>query len=183
MSVSHSRDRILDAAERRARTAGYNGFSFRDVAADVGIRSASVHHHFPTKADLCEALAARYRDAALERLGDPTELAPSAAIERVLDVFRAALRDDDMMCLCGIFAAERDVLPPPVQAATASFFQALLAFLATARGQSHEGPEPAAVVATAEGALLLARTLGDVAIFETAVRDLKGGALRVKPTG
>ena len=30
---------------------GYNGFSFRDVAAEVGIKSATIHYHFPTKAE------------------------------------------------------------------------------------------------------------------------------------
>src|SRR3712207_8206920 len=42
-------ERIMDAAERRIRAAGYGGFSFRELAAEVGVKSASVHHHFPTK--------------------------------------------------------------------------------------------------------------------------------------
>ena len=51
---------ILDAAESRIRRFGYTGFSFRDVAADVGIKSASVHYHYPTKETLAAAVAARY---------------------------------------------------------------------------------------------------------------------------
>ena len=40
---------IMDAAERRMRIGGFNGFSFREIAADVGVKSSSVHYHFPTK--------------------------------------------------------------------------------------------------------------------------------------
>ena len=51
---------LLDSAERAARTRGFDGFSFADLAEDVGIRKASIHHHFPTKAALSVALMQRY---------------------------------------------------------------------------------------------------------------------------
>lgn len=44
---------IMDAAERRMRIGGFNGFSFREIAADVGVKSSSVHYHFPTKENCC----------------------------------------------------------------------------------------------------------------------------------
>lgn len=103
------RDRILDAAEVRARRGGYNAFSFRDLADDVGVKSASVHYHFPTKSDLAEVLTLRYAERARERLGDPAELSADEAIARVTALFREALIRDDRMCLCGLFGAERDV--------------------------------------------------------------------------
>jgi TetR/AcrR family transcriptional regulator, transcriptional repressor for nem operon len=61
VSASERVDQLLDATERRMRAGGYHAVSFRDVAADVGIRSASVHHHFPQKADLGTALVRRYQ--------------------------------------------------------------------------------------------------------------------------
>lgn len=41
------------------RNGGYGGFSFRDLAAEIGIKSASVHNHFPTKAAMAAAVARR----------------------------------------------------------------------------------------------------------------------------
>ncbi|MDP2026901.1 TetR/AcrR family transcriptional regulator [Sulfuriferula sp.] len=35
---------------------GFNDFSYADIANEVGIRKASLHHHFPTKTDLGLAL-------------------------------------------------------------------------------------------------------------------------------
>ena len=66
-----SRERILAAAKRVAQAHGYNGLVFRDLAAEVGIRAASIYHHFPSKADLAAAVARRYWEdsaAALEAL-------------------------------------------------------------------------------------------------------------------
>lgn len=36
----------MDAAEKRIRKAGFNGFGFRKIAADVGIKNSTVHYHF-----------------------------------------------------------------------------------------------------------------------------------------
>src|ERR1035438_6204275 len=52
---------ILDVAERLAQTRGYNGFSYADIAAQLGVTKASLHYHFRTKATLGRALIERYR--------------------------------------------------------------------------------------------------------------------------
>jgi TetR/AcrR family transcriptional repressor of nem operon len=164
------RDQILDAAEARARAGGYYGFSFRDVAEDVGIKSASVHYHFPTKADLAEALVRRYAARARERLGDPANVTPEQAVQRTAGLFRDALKKEDRMCLCGLFGAERDALPPNVAAATAEFFRLILDYLATSFGPRWKGEPPASVLARMEGALIVARSLKKPELFETAIR-------------
>src|SRR5580658_1825772 len=95
---------ILDAAERRIRTAGYRGFNTREVAEDVGIKSSSVHYHFATKQQLAAAVARRYTDRFLATVqaesaqaGDPLKAWQS--------VFRRALVEDGRMCLCGALGA------------------------------------------------------------------------------
>ena len=52
--------RILDVAERLVQTRGFNGFSYADIAAELGITKASLHYHFAGKAELGEALIVRY---------------------------------------------------------------------------------------------------------------------------
>jgi TetR/AcrR family transcriptional repressor of nem operon len=163
------RDRILDAAEGRARRGGYNAFSFRELAEDVGVKSASVHYHFPTKPELAEALTRRYAERARERLGDPAELTAEVALARVTALFRDALVKDDRMCLCGLFGAERDVLPPAVNAAVASFFRHILDYLRTEFGDGTRVATPEAILARLEGALILARSLRDPAVFEVSI--------------
>ena len=62
MVVNQTAERLMDLAESHMRNAGYGGFSFRHLAAEIGIKSASVHHHFPTKATMAAAVARRYAD-------------------------------------------------------------------------------------------------------------------------
>ena len=54
--------RILDVAERLVQVRGFNGFSYADIAAELQITKAALHYHFASKADLGEALIARYAD-------------------------------------------------------------------------------------------------------------------------
>lgn len=166
------RVRILDAAEARARAGGYHGFSFREIAEDVGIKSASVHYHFATKAALACALANRYTARACERLGQPAGLEPNEAIARVTALFRDALLNDDKMCLCGLFGAERDALPQDVAEATAGFFKMTLNFLQAVLGPQWIGETPEAILARLEGALIVSRVLRNPEVFEKAVAGL-----------
>ena len=61
-SMSDMKVAIMDAAERRIQQGGFGGFSFREIAADVGIKSSSVHYHFPTKEDLAAAVIRRWAE-------------------------------------------------------------------------------------------------------------------------
>ena len=70
------REHILASAQRLAQQRGFNGFSYADIAEEVGIRKASLHHYFPTKTDLGLALIEVYStqfDSALLRIsGSPS---------------------------------------------------------------------------------------------------------------
>jgi TetR/AcrR family transcriptional repressor of nem operon len=170
-------EEILASAERFARDAGYNGFSFRDIAAEVGIKSASVHYHFPTKGDLGAALVRRYADHFFNELGDASDLAyPShTLIERFVGAFRNSLVVDGQMCLGGLFGAEIAGLPDEVGSEARLFFTRCVDWLDAAharasRGAIGEGTPPddraLTLIATLEGALILARTLRDQAVFD-----------------
>ncbi len=57
-----TRERIMESARLTVQDLGYGGLSFRELAKDVGIKSASIHYYFPTKGDLGEAILRRYVD-------------------------------------------------------------------------------------------------------------------------
>ena len=164
MSATQKQDKraaILDAAERRARRGGYNGFSFRDLADDVGIKSASVHYHFPTKEALGSALTQRYAKRAIEELGEPGGLSDLEAFDRVASLFTAANETDDLMCLCGLLGAEADGLPEPLVSEVKAYFDALITWLSAAFKGPDKGVRAEMIVATLEGALMMSRARGD----------------------
>ncbi|OQW54041.1 MAG: hypothetical protein A4S14_00940 [Proteobacteria bacterium SG_bin9] len=163
---------ILNATERRVREAGYNGFSFRDIAGDVGITSASVHHHFPTKAALGAAVARRYTDRFLSHVEGTKDDRIVAAWR---EAFRRSLREDGRMCLCGVLGAEAGALPPEVIVEAKRFFEQGVERLGAADGGSGKAARDRGlrILATLEGAMLIARALGDPAAFDRATADLR----------
>lgn len=154
---------ILDAAERRMRCGGFDAVSFRDLAAEVGIKSASVHYYFPQKADLGVAVVDRYADRFLKSLGPPDDPADivTMRIARLCATYRSAVIDDGRICLCCILGGEALDLPPPVSAAVGRSFTRILDWTARAlkAGQpgSDDSPLNAAhIVASLQGAMILA---------------------------
>jgi TetR/AcrR family transcriptional regulator, transcriptional repressor for nem operon len=184
--------RILDSAERLAQTRGFNGFSYADIAAEVGITKASLHYHFATKADLGRALIVRYGerfDAALATIETAPD--PRDRLCRYVQLYENVLVRD-RMCLCGMLAAEYSTLPVPMQQELRRFFDRNESWLArdlkrgrTAGELRFEGPSvEAARVLTAglEGAMLLARSYEDASRFTATAQRLLA-QLGVAPSG
>ena len=115
--------RILDVAERLAQTRGFNGFSYADIAIELGITKAALHYHFASKADLGQALIGRYAarfGEALAAIDAGTTAAP-AKLHGYAGLYADVLRNE-RMCLCGMLAAEYPTLPGAMQASVVSFF-------------------------------------------------------------
>lgn len=175
--------RILDISERLVQSRGFNGFSYADVASELGITKASLHYHFAGKAELGEALIGRYaaRFADALRAIDARDADAPARLDAYAGIYADVLRDR-RMCLCGMLAADYDTLPKPMREAVLRFFDENEAWLTGVLEQGEEegalhldgsASEVAqAIVSGLEGALLIARPYGDVARFQTAATRL-----------
>src|SRR5438105_15931363 len=99
--------RILDIAERLVQTRGYNGFSYADIAAALRVTKASLHYHYPAKADLGKELIERYERNFLVALAKIDEESADARdkLRRYAGLYAGVLRGD-RMCLRGMLAAE-----------------------------------------------------------------------------
>ena len=184
MSAS-AKEAILAAARRAAQAHGYGGLNFRDLAAEVGIKSASIHYHFPTKADLGAAVALRYREDAAASLEALRAEAPDAlaALRRYPETFRHALVAGNRMCLCSYLAAEHDDLPEPVLREVLAFMEANVAWLARQLAEagvvpaSQAEPRARAMMAAIAGAQLMARSRSDVAVYDTLIEGYRQAGL------
>jgi TetR/AcrR family transcriptional repressor of nem operon len=168
-------EKIVAAAERRMRESGFHGFSFRDIAADVGIKSASVHHHFPTKEHLGGAVAQAYTKRVLEALGDPNdpERTPEVLLELYVSGYRRALQNEKQTCLGGVIASELASLPDHVSRAGAEYFLRSAAWLEAVLRRKSPQANPYAIQAQAfsiiallQGGALIAKVLRRKDIFE-----------------
>lgn len=122
--ISASAERVVDAAEGLVQRFGYNGFSYDDVATLVGIKKPSIHHHFPTKAELVAVVAQRYTHRFRTELLS-IEGRHANAHERLLayvGLFEKTFATDRRLCVCGMLGAEAEGLPSDVAAEIQHFF-------------------------------------------------------------
>jgi TetR/AcrR family transcriptional repressor of nem operon len=167
-AMSEKSEAIMDAAEKRIRRAGYNGFSFREIATDMGMASSSIHHHFSTKDALAAAVARRYSDR-FEQVVTAEVAAGSSLTNAWHRGFRRALAEDGRMCLCGALGASAQDLPEEVLVEAQRFFKQ---GLTTLEQSGLSGEEAMRLLATLEGAMLMANTLRDVSAFDQATSAL-----------
>lgn len=179
------RDQILSSAQRLVQQRGFNGFSYADVAEEVGIRKASLHHHFPSKNDLGVALIKSYCeqfDIELARI-DQSKLKADARLHAYVKLYRNTLRND-RMCLCGMLGTEVITLDESMRPELRHFFvrntEWLSELLATGKLQKCLRFNGAAAdyarlfLSVLQGALLLARATGDHAAFDRSTEIMLG---------
>lgn len=159
---------IMDAAERRMRKGGFNGFSFREVAADVGIKSSSVHYHFATKEALAAAVIRRYTEEVVEiiRRGFETETDP---VKVWTQAFRATTNSRNRICPCAVLGAASRDLPGEVAVEVKAFFQMCLDNLVS-KGLSLTNASE--LIARITGAMVVANALDDKSYYDRATAEL-----------
>ncbi len=174
---------ILDIAERLLQRRGFNGFSYADIAAELGITKASLHYHFPGKAELGESLITRYAARFAGALAEiDARVVPAVdKLEAYCGIYGAVL-SEHRMCLCGMLAAEYETLPDPMRHAVVAFLdhnQAWLAALlesgrAAGSLRFSDASDRAArsIVAALEGAMLVSRPYGDTGVLDSVVGRL-----------
>lgn len=181
----NSKDTILEAATLMAQAHGYGGLNLRGLADDVGIKAASLYHHFPSKADLATAVARRYwEDAAagLEaitaRFTDPAE-----RLRKYPGTFRAALANENRMCLCSFMTAEFDDLPDVVKKEVEVFTDVNVAWLAKTLveagivGAKDAKKRAHAIFAAVAGAQLMARGRNDIKLYDAMIKNYQTAGL------
>ena len=175
--------RILDVAERLVQTRGFNGFSYADIAEALHVTKASLHYHFPSKADLGRRLIERYETTFLAALRaiEADGGAPREQLKHYAQIYADVLRDD-RMCLCGMLASDYATLPKAMKEEVRHFFDVNEQWLAAVleRGRkagslSFKGTAldlARVMVGSLEGAMMLARSYGDAARFDSAAERL-----------
>jgi len=173
-----SATKILDIAERRMRQTGYNAVSYRDIAAEIGIKSASLHYHFPKKEDLGIALVRRYSENFQSRLSAETleVTKPQEMITAFIDIYRFALEEQRLVCLCAVLGAEAPGLPHLVTTEVKNFFNDNIAWLTAqyeALGIRTPADHAKTTFALLEGAMIVSSVNDDISIFDAAVKSIQ----------
>lgn len=193
-SPTGTSDAILRCARSLIEAGGYNGFSYADIAAVVGIRKASIHHHFPAKADLVRVLVARYREEAEVAIVELGRAFPNPVdqLRAYVDYWAACIGDGSRtFCVCALLASEMPALPPAVAVEVGAYFRLFSAWLTELLEQgagqgafalsAAAGTEAEIFIATVHGAMLSARAYGDPRVFAAITRPLIARLVPAQP--
>ncbi len=183
-----TRDQLLDVAHRLVETRGFNAFSFKDLASSVGIKTASVHYHFPTKGDLGEALVERYLRGLEERLTELDALAGThARLEGFIAVYEGT-RQREALCLCGSIASDLDAVPSKLAGPVGRYMTRSETWLkqtlahGRAAGEIPQDRDPTRLatlfLTSLQGALIIARTRAGAAA-RNVLRRVKASLLEL----
>lgn len=121
--MSNTKTKIMDAAEHMTQTRGINGFSYLDLADEVGVKTSSIHYHFKTKADLLLAMVERIEIMHGQAMASMQEriASPEARVRQVVKLFQQYVKENKF-CLCGMMAAELQSVSEEVKTRLKSYF-------------------------------------------------------------
>ncbi|WP_407152628.1 TetR/AcrR family transcriptional regulator [Bradyrhizobium sp. ORS 86] len=183
-SMTFTSEKILDVAQSLIVAGGYNAFSYADISDAIGIRKASIHHHFPTKAKLVSALVDRYRQQAELGLKSLQEQfsSPADQLQSYINFWQTCIRDSSLpFCVCAMLAGEMPMLPEEVSSRVRAHFHGLARWLTAvlrAGAEQHlfqldKRPEDEAqmLMASVHGAMLSARAFNDPGVFVAIVNS------------
>lgn len=176
--LSNTSEDILTCARALIVAGGYNGFSYADIADVVGIRKASIHHHFPNKLDLVKTIVVQHRQATAEGIERLQQAIPDplGMLRAYIDYWEKCIADlSAPFCVCALLAGELPILPAEVAVEVRAYFRFLSGWMASLLEQAArqgairltQSPEVEAEVfmATVHGAMLSARAYGDAKVF------------------
>ena len=170
--LSPSALRIADVAQALVQQVGYNGFSFEHISQVVGMRKASIHHHFSSTVALGVAIVQRYSvqfEEALNQLHSQPLTAPQRLMAYA-DLFESTFNNGHRLCVCGMLGAETDSLDKTINTEVTRFFEMNLQWLTqvvqqgqtagTLRSTQDAASVAEALLSLLEGAMLVGRSVG-----------------------
>ncbi|MCV7285172.1 TetR/AcrR family transcriptional regulator [Mycolicibacterium wolinskyi] len=184
-AASSTSEAILRCARASIVAGGYNGFSYADIAAVVGIRKASIHHHFPTKVDLVRTLVRQYRAEAEAGIAEIERHVPDPLdqLRSYAGYWESCIGDPETSyCLCALLATQIPMLPDEIVLELRAYFRTLSAWLTsvlergvrlgsiTLTDEAHSEAET--LMAAVHGAMLSARAYGDPQAFAAITRPV-----------
>jgi TetR/AcrR family transcriptional repressor of nem operon len=184
-----TRDAVISAATRLIHVHGYHGTSLDDVLRESGVGKGNFYYHFKSKEELGYAILDQIVVGFLERTLEPCfadeTASPLGQVRCFLDRLLQAQRERNCVggCLIGNLASELSDVHEGFRTRLATLFTAWQARLASAleaarrRGELAPDTEPEMLarflVASLEGAILLAKVSKDIRAMEHCVTELK----------
>ena len=184
VKIENSQRTILNLAEAMLQDRGFNVFSYAHIAAELGVKNAAIHYHFPSKEALGSAVIRRYRERFQLWVNNARvkDLSPEKKLDWFFSIYSNMRADQGKVCLVGVIEAEFNSIPGQLQEEVRGLHKELLQWLEATLDEGREAGvfrfngeaagKAAVVMSTLQGALQMARALGS-AKFKQTIEQLK----------
>ncbi|MEZ3498533.1 TetR/AcrR family transcriptional regulator [Pantoea sp. KPR_PJ] len=179
-------EEIIHHTRMLLTTGGYKSFSYADLAERVQIRKASIHHHFPGKADLVQAVVSDYRQEARAGMAATSQHFAGDALGEIngyVNYWATCIKENTSpFCICVMLAVELPQLPEEVAQEVSGHFSDLASWLTNIlqRGatsgvfilRESAAVEAKSLMATVHGAMVAARAFNNADLFLQIVKPV-----------
>ena len=123
-----TRESIIETADVLIRSKGFNAFSFKDISNSIGIKTASIHYHFPTKSDLGVATVKEHikRFEGLKK--ELSNASPLLKLQGFLSIYSRA-KSENKVCIVGSLATDLNTVDEPIKKELKDFAELVLAWV------------------------------------------------------
>jgi len=177
-----TKEKIVELGRDYMQRIGYHSFNYKQIADDLNIKNASIHHYFPTKEDLGLAVIEKDRHDFLQLEQRLRKAKPADKLEALIEIYNGYFHGGQKLCVLSSFASCYNELTDRMQLATSQYAALMASWLAEvfkeglATGDfTFKQPVDEMVnqwMATLPGALLIGRNRG-FGHYELVVNALK----------
>jgi len=174
---------ILDLAESFLQDKGFNGFSYAHIAAELGMKNAAIHYHFPTKEALGCAVIQRYRDRFQLWVNNARVkgLSPQEKLDWFFDIYTNMRADKGKVCPAGSLETDFNAIPDSLREQTRAMTREMLSWLQATLNEGREAGvfqfngdavgKASLVLSSLQGGLQIARALGTKKLQEVVEQN------------
>lgn len=174
-----TRRKILDLSESLLQRLGYNGFSYHHLSRELGIKTAAIHYHFPTKEALGVHIVDRTRERFNRWVNNPENriMPVRQQLDWFVKTYQYNLNLENRVCLIGSLATDYYTLPGDMQKAINELSREIQKWMArllesgrqngAINFEGNSQDKAICIISSLTGSLQLARLLGNEIFFRT----------------
>ncbi|HVK48415.1 MAG TPA: TetR/AcrR family transcriptional regulator [Pseudobacter sp.] len=138
MQASTTKDRIVELSRNAIQSLGYHSFNYRQIADELKIKNAAIHHYFPAKEDLGVAVVEKDLEDFKGMINKLRSATPTKRIEFFLKAYAGYFENGQKLCVIGTFCSTYSSIPEKIAASSKTYMDTLVTWLT---GNFKEGLE------------------------------------------
>jgi len=178
----NTKERIVELGRGHMQRIGYHSFNYKQIALELNIKNASIHHYYPSKEDLGMAVIEKDRQDFLDFIQRTKKAAPMDKLDALICAYQEYFKGGHKLCVISTFSASFNEITEGMQLAIRQYSELVCSWLAAVlkegldKGDFHFTLPTEEManhwMATLPGALLVGRSRGKE-YFDMALQSLK----------